>query len=76
MNVHSARDLRDLDAKWAQKKFNVKLERIVLELRGIPRIPLELIPPIAKDQLIFSRSFSKKITDEQEMEQVISLYAQ
>lgn len=76
MNVHSARDLRDLDAKWARKKFNVNMERIVLELRGIPCIPLELIPPSAKDQLIFSRSFSKKITDEQEMEQVISLYAQ
>lgn len=76
MNVHSARDLRDLDPKWARKKFNVNMERIVLELRGIPCIPLELIPPTAKDQLIFSRSFSKKITDDREMEQVISLYAQ
>lgn len=76
MNVHSARDLRDLDARWARKKFNVNMERIVLELRGTPCIPLELIPPAAKDQLIFSRSFSKKITDRREMQQVISLYAQ
>lgn len=76
MNVHSARDLRDLDAKWARKKFNVNMERIVLELRGSSCIPLELIPPGAKDQLIFSRSFSQKITTEHDMEQVISLYAQ
>ena len=76
INVHTARDLYELDAKWARKKFNVNMERIVLELRGIPCIPLELIPPKAKDQLIFSRSFSKKITDERDMEQVISLYAQ
>lgn len=75
INVHTARDLHDLDAKWARKKFNVNMERIVLELRGIPCIPLELIPPKAKDQLIFSRSFSKKITNEHDMEQVISLYA-
>lgn len=76
MNVHSAKDLRELDPKSARKKFNVNMERIVLELRGTPCIPLELFPPKAKDQLIFSRSFSKKITDDREMEQVISLYAQ
>ena len=76
MNVHSAKDLRQLDPKWARKKFNVNMERIVLELRSTPCISLELIPPTAKDQLIFSRSFSKKITDNREMEQVISLYAQ
>lgn len=76
MNVHSARDLRDLDPKWARRKFNVNMERIVLELRGIPCIPLEMVPPTAKDQLIFSRSFSQKISTEHDMEQVISLYAQ
>lgn len=76
MNVHTAGDLRDLDPKWARKKFNVNMERIVLELRGIPCIALELVPPGAKDQLIFSRSFSQKITTERDMEQVISLYAQ
>lgn len=76
MNAHSARDLRDLDPKWARKKFNVNMERIVLELRGISCIPLEMVPPAAKDQLIFSRSFAQKIRTEPEMEQVISLYAQ
>lgn len=76
MNVHSARDLRDLDPKWARKRFNVNMERITLELRGVSCIPLEMVPPSAKDQLIFSRSFAQKIATEPEMEQVISLYAQ
>lgn len=76
INVHTARELRDLDPKWARKRFNVNMERIVLELRGVPCIPLEMVPPAAKDQLIFSRSFAKKITTEPDMEQVISLYAQ
>ncbi len=76
MNVRTARELRDLDPKWARRKFNVNMERIVIELRGEPCIPLEMVPPAAKDQLIFSRSFSKKITDKRDMEQVISLYAQ
>lgn len=76
INIHTARDLRDMDPKWARKRFNVNMERIVLELRGIACIPLEMVPPAAKDQLIFSRSFAKKITTEPDMEQVISLYAQ
>ena len=76
MNVRTARELRDLDPKWARKRFNVNMERIVMELRGEPCIPLEMVPPSAKDQLIFSRSFSKKITDLHDMDQVISLYAQ
>lgn len=52
------------------------MERTVLELRGQKCIELELHPPAAKDQLIFSRSFSKKITQPDDMAQVMSLYAQ
>lgn len=76
INIHTARELRDMDPKWARKRFKVNMERIVLELRGVPCIPLEMVPPAVKDQLIFSRSFAKKITTEPDMEQVISLYAQ
>ncbi|MCT2149826.1 Y-family DNA polymerase [Dermabacter vaginalis] len=75
INIHTARELQDMDPKWARKRFNVNMERTVLELRGIPCIPLEMVPPAAKDQLTFSRSYAKKITTEPEMEQVISLYA-
>lgn len=76
MSIHTARELRDADPRWIRKRFSVVMMRTVLELRGERCIPLELQPPAAKDQLIFSRSFSKKITDPREMEQAISIYAQ
>lgn len=76
MGIFTARDLRDADSKLIRRNFSVVLERTVMELRGIPCIPLETVPPPAKEQLIYSRSFSKKITDVRDMEQVISIYAQ
>lgn len=76
MGIHTALELRNADTRVIRRRFSVVLERIVLELRGMPCMPLELVPPAAKDQLIYSRSFSRKLTDPREMEQVISLYAQ
>ena len=76
MGVHTALDLREADARLVRKRFSVVLERIVHELRGTPCMPLEQVPPAAKDQLIYSRSFSRKLTDAGEMEQVVSIYAQ
>nr|WP_255499091.1 Y-family DNA polymerase [Leucobacter sp. cx-169] len=76
MGIHTARDLRDADAKAIRKKFSVVMERTVMELRGEPCIPLEDQPPPHKEQLIFSRSFSKKIVDLAELEQVLAIYAQ
>lgn len=76
MGIHTVRDLRDADAKLIRKKFSVVLERTVMELRGVPCIELEEQPREYKDQLIYSRSFSKKIQTREEMKQVISLYAQ
>lgn len=76
MGIHSALQLRDADAKHVRKRFSVVMERTVLELRGIRCIELELQPPPAKEQLIFSRSFAAKLTDPAEMAQIVSLYAQ
>lgn len=75
MGIFTVRDLRDADPRWIRKKFSVMLERTVYELRGIPCIPLEQPRPY-KDQLIFSRSFSKPVTGADEMQQVLSIYAQ
>lgn len=76
LNIHTARELRDADPTRIRKLFSVVMQRTVLELRGQKCIELELHPPAAKDQLIFSRSFSKKITEPADMAQVISVYAQ
>ncbi|MGK0714468.1 DinB/UmuC family translesion DNA polymerase [Leucobacter sp. W1153] len=76
IGVHTVRDLRDADPKLIRKKFSVVLQRTVMELRGIPCIPLEEEARAYKDQLIYSRSFSHKITTQEEMKQVLSIYAQ
>lgn len=75
LGIWTMKDLRDADAVMIRNRFSVVLMRTVLELRGIPCIPLEEEPEI-KDQLIFSRSFSNPITNTHEMEQVMGVYAQ
>lgn len=76
IGIHSARELRDADPAWIRKRFSVVMQRTVLELRGTRCIELETRPAATKDQLIYSRSFSSKITDPDDLAQVISLYAQ
>lgn len=76
LNIHTARQLRDADPTLIRKKFSVVLQRTVLELRGQRCIDLELHPAAAKDQLVYSRSFSTKIDQPEQMAQVVSLYAQ
>jgi DNA polymerase V len=76
LGIHTAKELRDADPKWIRKQFSVVMERTVLELRGQKCIELETQPRAAKDQLIYSRSFSRKLTDLDEMHQVLSIYAQ
>lgn len=76
LGIHTAKELRDADATWLRKRFSVVMERIILELRGQKCIELETQPPAAKDQLIYSRSFSRKLRDPDEMHQVLSIYAQ
>ena len=75
MSIFTAKDLRDAEPKWIRKKFSVVLERTVYELRGVPCIPLEEQREF-KDQLIFSRSFSRPVDTQAAMQQVLSIYAQ
>lgn len=76
IGIHTARHLRDADEARMRKLFSVVLQRTVLELRGTRCIELELQPPARKDQLIFSRSFAMKLTEPEQMAQVVPLYAQ
>ncbi|MCS3494473.1 DNA polymerase V [Arthrobacter sp. JUb119] len=75
LGIWTAKDLRDADAVRIRDKFSIVQMRTVLELRGIPCIPMEEERAI-KDQLIFSRSFAEPITDRVGMEQVLGIYAQ
>ncbi|MGV2854353.1 Y-family DNA polymerase [Glutamicibacter sp. AGC13] len=75
LGIHTIKDLRDADEMRIRDTFSIVQMRTVLELRGIPCIPMEE-ERVIKDQLIFSRSFSDPITDRVGMEQVMGIYAQ
>ncbi|TQL74379.1 DNA polymerase V [Enteractinococcus coprophilus] len=73
--IMSIKDFRDADEFRIREKFSIVQMRTLLELRGIPCIPMEQEREM-KDQLLFSRSFSEPITDRERMEQVMAIYAQ
>ncbi|HEY4535220.1 MAG TPA: Y-family DNA polymerase [Enteractinococcus sp.] len=75
LGIMSVKDFRDADEFQIREKFSIVQMRTLLELRGIACIPMEEEREI-KDQLLFSRSFSEPITDREQMEQVMSIYAQ
>ncbi|GGM01096.1 Y-family DNA polymerase [Glutamicibacter protophormiae] len=75
LGIWTAKELRDANEVRIRDKFSIVQMRTVLELRGIPCIPMEE-ERVIKDQLIFSRSFSDPITDRVGMEQVMGIYAQ
>src|SRR5689334_22541604 len=60
LGIATAADLRDLDPKRARALGTVALERTVLELRGLPCIPLEEVAPRRKG-LAVTRSFGRPV---------------
>lgn len=75
MGIHTVKDLRDADPTRIRKRFGVVLQRTVFELNGVACIPLDQ-ETATKEQLIFSRSFSRPVTTAQELQQVLGIYAQ
>ena len=75
MGISTVQEFRDADQFRIRDKFSIVQMRTLLELRGTPCIPMEEEREL-KDQLLFSRSFSEPITDREQMEQVLAIYAQ
>lgn len=75
MGIFTIADLRAADPVAMRKRFSVLMQRTILELNGIPCIPLET-EIAAKQQLIFSRSFSTPVRTAERMREVMSIYAQ
>jgi len=75
IGIFTIADLKAADPVAMRKKFSVLMQRTVLELNGIPCIPLE-IETASKQQLIFSRSFSTPVTSAARMHEVMAIYAQ
>lgn len=75
MGIGSIEDLAQAPLELIRKKFSVLLMRTVLELNGIKALELEPERRF-KGQLIYSRAFSEPIEREEELRQVLSVYAQ
>ncbi len=58
---------------WIQKHFTISGLRTVMELRGIPCIPLELAPATRKT-VTCSRSFGRPITELFELKEALASY--
>ena len=73
LGIATALQLSELDTKLIKRKFSSVLERTVMELKGYPCIGLKE-QPATKKQIVVSRTFSRKITDLNSMNEAISDY--
>jgi DNA polymerase V len=69
--IHTVWDLARQPPDRIQAQFNVTVARTVLELNGIPCLDLEVITP-DKQQIICSRSFSRRLTDCRELSEALA----
>jgi DNA polymerase V len=67
--------LRDADAEFIRRHFGVVVERMVLELRGIPCHDLVETNP-ANKQIIASRSFGREVTSLRELEEAVGTFTE
>lgn len=72
-NVLTAWELRQLPPKRLRQSFNVVMERLVTELRGVSCLPLEEMAP--RQQIVVSRSFGKQVAELDELREAASCYA-
>ena len=70
----SPMDLRDADPKLIRQAFGVTVERIALELRGVPCLEIEDISPPRKS-LVASRSFGRPVETLNDMHEAVATYA-
>jgi DNA polymerase V len=70
--IHTAQQLHDACPHLMRRRYNVVMQRIVMELRGISCLLEEDIEP--KKQIIVSRSFGKRVTTLEELEEAIAVY--
>jgi DNA polymerase V len=71
LGIYTVWDLASQSPQKIQKAFNVVVARTVMELNGTPCLELEEISP-NKQQIVCSRSFSRRLTQYQELSQAVS----
>lgn len=73
IGIRTPLDLRDADPKFVRLHSSVVMERMVLELRGIPCIGLEEATPDRKT-IVASKSFSRRVSCRHEMEEAVTTH--
>jgi DNA polymerase V len=73
LGVRTPVELRACDPKWIRVHFSVVMERMVLELQGIPCLDLEDEAPDRKT-IIASRSFGRPVVSYTEMQEAVATY--
>ena len=68
--VHTAFDLSKVTPSLIKNKFNISIQRIVLELQGTPCHTLEM--PVPRKSIVSSCSFGRLVDNIKELEQAIS----
>ena len=71
LGIYTVWDLASQSPQKIQKAFNVVVARTVMELNGTTCLELEEISP-NKQQIVCSRSFSRRLTQYQELSQAVS----
>jgi DNA polymerase V len=73
LGIATAWDLACQPTHSIQAQFNIVVARTVMELNGIPCLELEEVAP-SKQQIVCSRSFSRRLTHYSELAQALAEY--
>ncbi len=71
--VMNAAGFKALSAEWVRKTMTVVGLHTLLELRGIPCIPLET-GPSPKKSIVSSRSFGRPVSTKEDLEEAVAAY--
>jgi DNA polymerase V len=71
--ITTALDLQQTELSWIRHQMGIVGVRIVQELRGIPCLPLELIPQPRKTCCV-SRSFGRPVTELRDLSEAIATH--
>ena len=75
MNIYTAMDLAQADARTLRDRFSVVIEKTARELAGIPCLELsEADPP--KQEICCSRMFGKRLTTIEPIKEAVASYTQ
>src|SRR5947209_8405922 len=73
LHILTGKQLRHADPFHIRTLFNVNLQRVVLELNGIPCIPLE-VQPKPKQEIMTALSFNRTIREKAELQNAVAHY--